>query len=95
MVAVLPSDTQEWKNEGATETPSASAVIPVPARSALDAITRNVPNNNTNNCWVWLGSDNTNLKHQAELLLYNYWMKKIDRTVNGLPSNLCDLILFR
>lgn len=30
IVAVLPSDTQEWKNDGATDTPKASDVIPVP-----------------------------------------------------------------
>lgn len=30
MVAVLPSDTHEWKNDGATDTPRASDVIPVP-----------------------------------------------------------------
>uniref|UniRef100_A0A182TQU8 Uncharacterized protein n=1 Tax=Anopheles melas TaxID=34690 RepID=A0A182TQU8_9DIPT len=45
--AVLPSLTQDWKKLGATETPSASLVMPVSARSELLAITRNVPNSST------------------------------------------------
>jgi hypothetical protein len=36
MVAVLPSDTQEWKNEGATDTPSASDVMPVPVMNDFE-----------------------------------------------------------
>ena len=50
--AVFPSLTQLWKKLGATETPSASDVIPVRALSAFVAITRNVPNRSTNNRWV-------------------------------------------
>jgi len=50
--AVFPSLTQLWKKLGATETPSASDVIPVRALSALVAITRNVPKRRTNNRWV-------------------------------------------
>jgi hypothetical protein len=50
--AVFPSLTQLWKKLGATETPSASDVIPVLALSAFVAITRNVPNRSTNNRWV-------------------------------------------
>lgn len=37
--AVLPSATQDWKKEGATDTPRASEVIPVCARLAFMAIT--------------------------------------------------------
>lgn len=52
IVAARPSETQEWKKDGATDTPRASAVIPVPALSAFEAITRKVPNNKTNSLWV-------------------------------------------
>jgi hypothetical protein len=48
ILAVLPSLTHDWKKLGATDTPSASDVMPVWARSALLAMTRKVPNNNTN-----------------------------------------------
>ena len=34
-LAIFPSETQVWKNEGATEIPKASAVIPVFPRSEL------------------------------------------------------------
>ena len=47
MRAVFPSLTQDWKKLGATDTPIASELIPVPARSELLAITRNVPNSST------------------------------------------------
>lgn len=47
ILAVFPSDTQLWKKLGATETPSASDVIPVLNLSALLAITRKVPNKRT------------------------------------------------
>ena len=39
MLAVLPWLTQDLKKEGATDTPRASAVIPVLLRSAFVAIT--------------------------------------------------------
>lgn len=45
--AFLPSLTHDWKKLGATETPSASLVIPVWPRSELLAITRNVPKSST------------------------------------------------
>lgn len=59
--AVFPSLTQLWKKLGATETPKASEVIPVWARSALVAITRKVPNKRISNLWVCGGSDEINL----------------------------------
>uniref|UniRef100_A0A182JBU1 Uncharacterized protein n=1 Tax=Anopheles atroparvus TaxID=41427 RepID=A0A182JBU1_ANOAO len=60
--AVLPSLTQDWKKLGATETPSASLVMPVAARSELLAITRNVPNSSTSKRCVWPGSDMSSLR---------------------------------
>jgi len=47
--ACFPSDTQLWKKDGATETPNASDVIPVFARSEFEAITRKVPKSKTTN----------------------------------------------
>ena len=47
ILAVFPSETQDWKKDGATETPNASAVIPVDILSELDAITRKVPKRRT------------------------------------------------
>jgi hypothetical protein len=49
--AILPSVTQVWKKDGATDTPNASAVIPVLALSEFPCITRNVPKSNTSKCW--------------------------------------------
>ena len=66
MVAGRPAPMQEWKKEGATETPNASDVIPetgtpgtVDAAACAaddDDTARNVPNSNTNNCCVHLGN---------------------------------------
>lgn len=39
IVAVLPSDTQEWKKDGATDTPRASEVIPVPGNVTNNHVT--------------------------------------------------------
>lgn len=66
MRAVLPSLTQDWKKLGATETPSASLVIPVEAWAALLAITRNVPNSRTNRCCVYFGSEPKSLQGGKE-----------------------------
>lgn len=66
--AVLPSLTQLWKNDGATETPRASLVIPVRALSLFTATTRNVPNNRTSSRWVYTGRDVINL-----LIWWSHW----------------------
>lgn len=63
ILAVFPSLTQVWKKLGATDTPRASEVIPVWARSELIAITRNVPKSRTKSLWVYGGSDVINLKN--------------------------------
>lgn len=52
ILAVFPSLTQVWKKLGATLTPKASLVIPVPAISLLEAITRKVPKRRTSKRWV-------------------------------------------
>lgn len=57
ILAVFPSLTQEWKKLGATLTPNASLVIPVPAFSLFDAITRNVPKSRTKRRCVNTGKD--------------------------------------
>lgn len=62
ILAVFPSLTQDWKKLGATDTPRASLDMPVPARSLLDAITRNVPNSSTSSRCVYAGSDTINLR---------------------------------
>ena len=56
-LATFPSDTHVWKNDGATETPKASAVMPVFARRQLLWITRKVPKSNTSKCWEYIGND--------------------------------------
>uniref|UniRef100_A0A8D8GAH6 (northern house mosquito) hypothetical protein n=1 Tax=Culex pipiens TaxID=7175 RepID=A0A8D8GAH6_CULPI len=63
--AVLPSLTHDWKKLGATDTPSASLVIPVAARSELLAITRKVPNSSTRRRCVWPGSDISSLGYTS------------------------------
>lgn len=62
ILAVLPSLTQLWKNEGATDTPRASLVIPVCARSQFTATTLNVPNSSTSNRCVYIGMEVINLR---------------------------------
>lgn len=64
--AVLPSLTHDWKKLGATDTPSASLVIPVAARSELLAITRKVPNSSTKRRCVWPGSDISSLQERKQ-----------------------------
>lgn len=75
--AVLPSLTHDWKKLGATETPKASLVMPVPAWAALLAITRNVPNSKTNKCCVYFGSDVNNLqrykRNENEIMITDNW----------------------
>lgn len=68
ILAVLPSLTQLWKNEGATDTPRASLVIPVCARSQFTATTLNVPNSNTSNRCVYIGMDVINLRSIISLV---------------------------
>lgn len=68
ILAVLPSLTQLWKNEGATDTPRASLVIPVCARSLFTATTLNVPNSNTNNRCVYIGMEVINLCEKIVLI---------------------------
>lgn len=46
--------------------------MPVPACAALLAITRNVPNNKTNKCCVYFGSDCINLKIEKKKIYKNY-----------------------
>lgn len=62
MRAVLPSLTHVWKKLGAADTPNASPVIPVSARLALLAITRNVPKSKTSSCCVCGGREEISLK---------------------------------
>jgi hypothetical protein len=61
ILAVFPSETQLWKKDGATETPSASEVMPVCERSQLEATTRSVPNKRTIRRCVQTGSEEINL----------------------------------
>lgn len=61
ILAVFPSLTQLWKNEGATDTPRASLDIPVCALSLFTATTLKVPNNNTSNRCVYIGKEVINL----------------------------------
>lgn len=62
MVACLPAPTHVWKNDGATDTPNASELIPLPGTTPLDDddddrdTARKVPNSKTNSCWVHLGN---------------------------------------
>lgn len=58
MVAGLPAPTQEWKKDGATETPKASEVIPLLETPVgdRDDTARKVPKSSTSNCCVHFGN---------------------------------------
>lgn len=82
ILAVLPSLTQLWKNEGATDTPRASLVIPVCARSQFTATTLNVPNSSTNNRCVYIGMEVINLRS----VNFPLWSRWNDRMRNACQS---------
>jgi hypothetical protein len=60
IVACLPAPTHVWKNDGATDTPNASLLIPLLGTTLADdeerETARKVPKSNTKSCCVHLGN---------------------------------------